>query len=203
MRRLLRGFLLGGETLVADAADFGAGDGDLHFEVAGDLFLELLVEAGFKFADFATAEAGDMDMVARAVGFVVVAVAAEMEEVELVNEALALEEINGAIDGDEMDFGVDLLGALEDLVHVEMLFGIVHNLEDDAALAGKPDAAFAENDLEAARSIGGIEAFATRDASGRRRRGAHRRSIQESGGTAIGGGRLAIPCPGGDGKDVG
>src|SRR5258708_22774 len=39
-------FFGGGEAVVADAADFGAGDGYLHVEVAGDLFLELLVEAG-------------------------------------------------------------------------------------------------------------------------------------------------------------
>ena len=70
-----------GEAIVADAAYFGAGDGYLHFEVAGDLFLELFVEAGFEFADFTTAEAGYVDVVARAVGFVVVAVAAEVEKV--------------------------------------------------------------------------------------------------------------------------
>lgn len=143
-----------------------------------------------------------MDVVARAVGLVVVAVAAEMEEVELVDEALAFEEIDGAIDGDEVDFGVDLLGALENLVHVEVLFGVVHYLENDAALASETNAAFAEDDLKSSRGIGGIETFTARDASGRRRRGAHRRSIQESGGTAIGGGRRAIPCPEADGKDV-
>ena len=38
-RRLLAGgFFIEGEAVVADAAYFGAGDGDLHFEVAGDLF---------------------------------------------------------------------------------------------------------------------------------------------------------------------
>jgi hypothetical protein len=75
----------GGEAVVADAAYFGAGDGDLHVEVAGDLFLELFVKAGFEFADLPATEAGDMDMVARAVSFIIVAVTAEMEEVEFVD----------------------------------------------------------------------------------------------------------------------
>jgi len=82
---LAGGFFFVGEAIVADAADFGAGDGDLHVEVAGDLFFELFVEAGFEFADFATAEAGDVDVVAGTVRFVVVAVAAEVEEIELVD----------------------------------------------------------------------------------------------------------------------
>jgi hypothetical protein len=59
----------------------------LHVEVAGDLFLELFVEAGFEFADFAAAETGYVDVVAGAVGFVVVAIAAEVEEVEFVDQA--------------------------------------------------------------------------------------------------------------------
>ena len=35
---LAGGFFFVGEAVVADTAYFGAGDGDLHFEVAGDLF---------------------------------------------------------------------------------------------------------------------------------------------------------------------
>ncbi len=156
----------GGEAGVADAADFGAGDGDLHFEVAGNLFLELLVEAGFEFADFAAAETGDMNVVAGAVGFVVVAVAAEVEKVEFVDEAFFFEEINGAVNGDEMDGGIDILSAGEDLIHVEMLLGSVHNFEDDAALAGEANSLFTQGLLEMAGGIGGVDAFAGRDAMG-------------------------------------
>ena len=136
----------------------------MHFEVAGDLLFELLVEAGFEFADFAAAEAGDMDVVAGSVGFVVMAVAAEVEEIELVDEAFFLEEVDGAVDGDEMDVGVHFLGASEDLIDVEMLFGGVHNFEDDAALAGEADSLFAEGFLQVARGFGGVDAFSGRDA---------------------------------------
>ena len=158
------GFFFVGEAVVADAAYFGAGDGYLHVEVAGDLFLELFVEAGFEFADFAAAETGYVDVVARAVGFVVVAVAAEVEEVEFVDETFFFEEVDGAIDGDEMDGGVHFLGALEDLIDVEVLLGGVHDFEDDAALAGEANSLFAQGFLEVAGGFGGVDAFAGRDA---------------------------------------
>jgi hypothetical protein len=165
-RLLAGGFFFEGEAVVADAADLGAGDGDLHFEVAGDLFFQLFVEAGFEFADLAAAEAGDVDVVARAVCFVVVAVAAEVEEVELVDEAFFFEEVDGAVDGDEVDGGVHFLGASENLIDVEVLFGGVHDFEDDAALAGEANSLFAESFLQAAGGFGGIDAFAGRDAMG-------------------------------------
>jgi len=160
---LAGGFFFAGEAVVADAADFGAGDGDLHVEVAGDLLLELLVEAGFEFADFAATQAGDVDVVARAVGFVVVTVAAEVEEVELVDEALFFEEVDGAVDGNEVDGGVHFLGALEDLIDVEVLFGVVHDFENDAALAGEANSLLAEGFLEVAGGFGGVDAFAGGD----------------------------------------
>jgi hypothetical protein len=157
---------LGGEAVVADAADFGARDSDLHTEVAGDLILKLFVEARLEFANLATAEAGDVDVVARAVGFVVVAITAEMKKIELVDEALFLEKVDGAVDGDEMDFRTDFLGALEDLIHVEVLLGVIHDLEDDTALTGKANALLAKGFLERTGGLGGVEAFTGRDAMG-------------------------------------
>lgn len=133
-RLLAGGFFLEGEAVVANAAYFCAGDGDLHVEVAGDLFFQLFVEARFEFANFATAETGYVDVVAGPVGFVVVAVAAEVEKIELVDEAFFFEEVDGAVDGDEVDGGVHFLGTFEDLVNVEVLFGVVHDFENDAAL---------------------------------------------------------------------
>ena len=105
-----------------------------------------------------------MDVVARTVGFVVVAVAAEVEEVELVDEALFFKEIDGAVDGDEVDGGVHFLGAFEDLVDVEVLLGVVHNFENDATLASEADSLFAEGFLQVAGGFGGVDAFTGGDA---------------------------------------
>jgi len=105
-----------------------------------------------------------VDVVARAVGFVVVAVAAEVEKVELVDEAFFFEEVDGAVDGDEVDGGVHFLGASEDLVDVKVLLGGVHDFEDDTALASKANSLFAESFLKVAGGFGGVDAFAGRDA---------------------------------------
>ena len=59
-----------------------------------------------------------MDVVARAVAFVEMAVAAEMQEVKLVDQAMAFQEIESAIDGYAGYAWVEFLGALEDFVGV-------------------------------------------------------------------------------------
>jgi hypothetical protein len=158
------GFFVGGQAIVADAADFGAGDGDLDIAVLGDLLLELFIETGFEFADFAAAEAGDVDVITGAVSFVIVAIAAEVEEVKFVDETFFFEEVDGAVDGDEMDFGADFLGAFKDLIDVEVLLGGVHDLENHATLASEADAALAESVLEMAGGFSGVDAFAAGDA---------------------------------------
>ena len=128
------------------------------------MLLELFVEAGLEFANFAAAEAGNVNVVARAMSFVVVAIAAKMEEIELVDEAFFFEQVDGAVNGDEVDFGADLLGTVEDLVDVEMGFGGVHDLKDDATLASEADAALAKSFLEMAGGLGGVDTFATGNA---------------------------------------
>ncbi len=101
-----------------------------------------------------------MDVVAGAVGFIVVAVAAEVEEIEFVDQAFSFEEVDGAVDGDEVDGGVHFLGAFEDLVDVEVLLGVVHDFEDYAALTGEANSLFTEGFLQVAGRFGGVNAFA-------------------------------------------
>src|SRR2546422_3099887 len=94
-----RGLLPAGGAV---AADFGAGDGDLHATIALDLTLKLLKQAALELADFTAAQASDVDVVAGAVAFVVVLVAADVQHVQLVDQAVALEQVQGAIHSDEI-----------------------------------------------------------------------------------------------------
>ena len=158
--------LLGGEAVVADSAHFGAGDGDLDVAIAGDLIFQLVVEMAFEFPDFPATKAGHVDVIAWAVCLIVVAVTAEVEKVEFIDEAMFLEEIDSAVDGDQVDFGTDFLGEFEDLVDVEMLFGVVHNLKDYPALTSKADATLTESVLEMAGGVSGVDSFAGRDSMG-------------------------------------
>ena len=59
--------LAGFAAVGAEAAYFCAGYCDFDAAVTGDLGLELLVEFAFEFADFAAADAGYVDVVARTV----------------------------------------------------------------------------------------------------------------------------------------
>lgn len=150
----------------AVAADFGAADLNADAAFAFDLLLQLFVEAAFEFADFAAAQAGDVDMVAGAVAFVIVAVAAEMEQVEFVDQTVALEEIDGAVNGDAMDAGIDFVSAFEDFIGIEMALGGIHDLDDDAALAGETHAALFKFGFEPSDVLIRVDALAAGDAAG-------------------------------------
>ncbi len=155
--------LAGFAAIGAEAAHFCAGHCDFDAAVAGDLGFQLFVEFAFEFADFAAANAGYVDVVARAVALVEVTVAAEVEKVELVDEAVALEEIESAIDGDAGYAWIELLGALQDFVGIEVAAGCVHYLQEDAALASEANAAGAEFAFEMAGEFV-IDSFAGGDA---------------------------------------
>ena len=93
----------------ADAADLGAGNADFNVAVTRNLFLQILVNWALQFTNLAAAHTGDMDVVARPVAFVIVAMAAKMEQVELVDQTVALKKVECAIDGHSRDLRVNIL----------------------------------------------------------------------------------------------
>src|SRR5437899_11520815 len=112
-----RGLLPAG---VAVAADFGAGDGDLHATIALDLALKLLKQAALELADFTAAQASDVDVVAGSVAFVVVLVAADVQQVHLVDRAVPLEKFKCAIHSDAVPARVNLLHRGEDETRLDV-----------------------------------------------------------------------------------
>ncbi len=107
-------------------------------------------------------------MISRPVRFVVVPVAAKMQQIQLVDQPLLFQEINRAIDGDEVNTRVDFLRALEDLIDIQMLLRVVHHLQNDAALAGHADATCSYRLLNLTGCFGSIEALAGGNPVGRR-----------------------------------
>ena len=128
-------------AVAADTAYFRAGDADFDVAVFGDLGFELFIELGFDFADFAAADAGYVNVVAGTVAFVVVAVAAQVQQIQLVDQSETFQQLERPVDRYLGDVGIDFLGALEDFVGVHVLGGGFHDLEHDAALAREADAA--------------------------------------------------------------
>ena len=148
----------------AVAADFGASYCDFYLAVAFDLFFQLLEERAFYFPYFSAAQTGDVNVVAQAVAFVIVLVAANVEKVKLVDEAVALEHIERAIDGDAMDVRIDFLGAFENGSGVEVLVGVVHDLNENAALSSEANFLGRESGLQAAGTLMSVDPFATGNA---------------------------------------
>jgi len=125
----------------AEAAYFGSRYGDFDSAIAGNLAFQFLVEFTFELANLSASHAGYVDMVARAVALVEMPVAAKVKKIELVNQALALQQIDRAIHGDASDRGINFLGAFEDFARVQVAAGCLHHLQQDAALAREANAA--------------------------------------------------------------
>src|ERR1700677_2305074 len=135
----------------AIAAHFGARQQYLKTEMAFDLLPQALQGLAEKLFHLAAAQANHVRMFLFEACFVVVLIAPVMHQVELTHQTAGLEHLEGAIDGDAIDFRVALLSQLEEALGVEMLAGLIDELEQDLALARKADAAFLQ------RSFHGFE----------------------------------------------
>jgi len=147
-------------ALFAVAADFGARRGDFDAAISFDLFLQLLVKLRLEFADGPASQASNVNVVARAVTLVEMLVATKMEQVELVDQTVAFEQINGAVNGHAVDARVELLRALKNGAGVEVTLGFVHHLEEDPSLACQAHAALFKRCLQASGTLMRVDAFA-------------------------------------------
>src|SRR5215813_7525804 len=105
-----------------------------------------------------------MNVIPRAVRFIVVPVAAQMQEIQFVNQTLFLEKFDGSVDGYQVHAGINALRPLENLINVEMLLRIVHHLENHAALAREPDTPGSKHLGQTSSSFGSIDPLAGRSA---------------------------------------
>ena len=118
---------------------------------------------GLEFANFSAFQAGYVDVIAGAVTFVKMLVAAEVQKIEFVDEAVALEQVESAINRDTMYAGIDFLGAFEDGAGVEVAFGVVHYFEQNFSLSREAYAALFQGGLKAAGALVRVDAFAGGD----------------------------------------
>jgi hypothetical protein len=136
------------------SADFQSGYHDVEGAVALDLAFEAIEKSTLELGDLAAAQASHVDMIALRTTLVKMLFSLQVHEIEFVNQAVALEQMQGAIDGDAIDLRVDATGFAEDLAGVEMLFGGFDDAEDGAALAGHTQPARHQFCLKTARSFG-------------------------------------------------
>src|ERR1700730_16544522 len=100
-----------------------------------------------------------MDMVARAMALIEVAVAAKMKQIELVNQAVSFQQVNGAVHGHTCDIRIYLLSAIEYFASIQMPLRFFHHLQEHAALARQTDSARGQFALKMPRRLMNIDAF--------------------------------------------
>ncbi len=147
-------------AILAKAADFRASDGDFDLEIAGNLRFQILVKLGFEFTDFSAAHACDVNVIARAVAFVIMAMAAQMEKIEFVDKTVIFEKVHRAIDRDPRDIRIDLLRAFENFFRVHVARGALKHFDEHHALAGEANAARLDLTREMAGRLVLVDAFA-------------------------------------------
>ena len=122
--------------------------------VALDLSLKPVEEIAFEFRDLAAAQAGHMDVVTLRTALVVMLLSLHVHEIEFIDQAMSLEQSEGAIDGDAVDVGIKAAGVAQDLAGVEMLFSGFDHAENGATLVGHAQAAGHQFGLQASRGFG-------------------------------------------------
>ena len=83
---------------------------------------EAVEEIAFEFRDLAAAQAGHVNVVALGATLVEMLLSLHVHEVEFVDQAVALEQAEGAVDGDAINQGVEFASLAQDLAGVEVLF---------------------------------------------------------------------------------
>ena len=149
-------------AIFAEAADFGARDADFDVEIVGDLRFQVLVKLRFKLADSSAANTGDMNVIARPVAFVVMAMTAQVEKIQFIDEAVTLEQVHRAIDRHTRDIGIDPLRAFENLFRVHVPRRPFEYFNEHHALTREADAARLDLPCEMAGWLVFVNAFAGR-----------------------------------------
>ena len=104
----------------AIAADLGPREHDLESEVRFHLPAHLLQRLAEKFLDFAAAQADDVRVLLLQASLVVMLVALEVHQIELVHQAAFFEQLQRAIDRDAIELGVFFLGQLIQALGVQV-----------------------------------------------------------------------------------
>jgi len=103
-----------------------------------------------------------MDVVARAVALIVMAMPAKMEQVELIDQPVLLQQVERPVDRDARDPRVDFLRSFEDLTRIHVSRSRLHHLQHYAPLAGQPNAASTKLALEPPCRLVNVDALANR-----------------------------------------
>jgi hypothetical protein len=138
--------LFGAERLAMGtvAADLGSRQKNLKTEMRFHLPPQALQGLAKELLDLAAAEADDVGVFLLQPGLVVMLVSGVMHEIQLIHETAFFEQLQRTVHGDAVQFGIAFVGHSVQAFGVEMLPGLIDQIEKDLALAREPDPALAQ-----------------------------------------------------------
>jgi hypothetical protein len=148
---------------LAVSAYLGARCGDFNSAIFFNLFFQFFVDGRLEFADGAAFQASDVNVIARAVAFVKMLIAAQVQQVQLIDQSVAFQQVERAVNRDAMDSRIDFYGSIEDGTGIEVTLGAIHYLENNFSLSGEADTLLGKSFLQPAGALVGVDAFAGGD----------------------------------------
>ena len=109
------------------AAAFEASHNNVKAAVALDLSFQAIEQITFELGNFPATQACHVNVIALRTPFVEVLFALHMHQVEFVNQAMALEQAEGAINGDAINPWIKLACLAQDLTGIKMLLCGFHH----------------------------------------------------------------------------
>src|SRR5579864_1539507 len=120
------------------SANFQTAHDDVKPAIALDLSFQAIEQFAFQFHDFSAAQAGHVNVVTLRTALVKMLLALHVHQVELVDQAIALQQLERAVHGDLVNSGIDSPRLGQDLGRVQMLLCGFHHAENSSPLVGEP-----------------------------------------------------------------
>lgn len=103
--------------------------------IALDLTLQTVEKIAFEFHNFSAPQARHVDVIALRATLVIMFFALKMHKVEFVHQAVALQQVESAVNRDTIDLRIDFLRAAQNPGSIEVLLGRFDHAQDGFALA--------------------------------------------------------------------
>jgi hypothetical protein len=118
----------------AISAALQASYNDMELAVALNLTFQSVEEFAFKLGDFPASQTCHVNMITLWTTLIEVLFSLHMHEVKLINQTVALQQIQSAVDGHTINPRIKFAGFAQDLTGIQVLFGGFHNTKNSAAL---------------------------------------------------------------------
>ncbi len=141
--QLLATCLFGGSgtALSTVPANFQASHDNVEAAIALNLALEPVEEIAFEFHDLSTAQARHVNVVPLRTTLIKMLFPLHVHEIEFIDQSMALEKAERAIDGNAVDSRVQFARVTQNLGRVEVLLRSFYDAEDGASLMRQANAA--------------------------------------------------------------